>query len=58
MAVDLANTVYVLDSTIIDLCLSVLLGACFRATKAKVKVHALLNQTDVEIVTAPAAFPV
>jgi hypothetical protein len=41
--VDLAETVYALDSTTIDLCLSVFPWAPFRATKAAVKVHTLLD---------------
>jgi hypothetical protein len=40
---DLANTVYVLDSTTIDLCLSVFPWAPFRTTKAAVKMHTLLD---------------
>jgi hypothetical protein len=39
---DLANTVYALDSTTIDLCLSVFPWAHFRTTKAAVKMHTLL----------------
>lgn len=41
--VDLDNTVYCLDSTTIDLCLSLFDWAPFRATKAAVKVHTLLD---------------
>ncbi len=40
---DLANTVYALDSTTIDLCLSVFPWAHFRKTKAAVKMHTLLD---------------
>lgn len=40
---DLDNTVYALDSTTIDLCLSVFPWARFRATKAAVKLHTLLD---------------
>ena len=40
---DLANTVYALDSTTIDLCLAVFPWAHFRTTKAAVKVHTLLD---------------
>src|SRR6201984_2175499 len=40
---DLANTVYALDSTTIDLCLAVFPWAHFRATKAAVKKHTLLD---------------
>src|SRR5438874_6372022 len=38
---DLANTVYALDSTTIDLCLAVFPWAHFRTTKAAVKMHTL-----------------
>ena len=41
--VDLANTVYALDSTTIDLCLSLFPWAPFRSTKAAVKMHTLLD---------------
>ena len=41
--VDLTNTVYALDSTTIDLCLSVFPWANFRQTKAAVKLHTLLD---------------
>jgi hypothetical protein len=41
--VDLANTVYALDSTTIDLCLSVFPWAHFRSTKAAVKMHTQLD---------------
>jgi len=40
---DLANTVYALDSTTIDLCLAVFPWAHFRTTKAAVKMHTLLE---------------
>src|SRR5262249_25577543 len=40
---DLANTVYALDSTTIDLCLSLFPWADFRSTKAAVKMHTLLD---------------
>ena len=40
---ELAETVYALDSTTIDLCLSVFPWAPFRATKAAVKMHTLLD---------------
>jgi hypothetical protein len=43
LAVDLDATVYALDSTTIDLCLSLFPWANFRRTKAAVKVHVLLN---------------
>jgi len=41
--VDLNETVYALDSTTIDLCLSVFPWAPFMATKAAVKLHTLLD---------------
>jgi hypothetical protein len=41
--VELFDTVYALDSTTIDLCLSVFPWAPFRATKAAVKMHTLLD---------------
>ena len=41
--VDLANTVYALDATTIDLCLSVFPWAPFRSTKAAIKLHTLLD---------------
>ena len=41
--VDLAETVYALDATTIDLCLSVFPWAPFRATKAAIKLHTLLD---------------
>jgi hypothetical protein len=41
--VELKNTVYALDSTTIDLCLSMFPWAPFRATKAAVKLHTLLD---------------
>ena len=40
---DLTNTVYALDSTTIDLCLSVFPWARFRSTKSAVKMHTLLD---------------
>src|SRR6202166_192392 len=40
---DLDSTVYALDSTTIDLCLSLFPWAHFRATKAAVKMHTLLD---------------
>ncbi len=43
LAVDLPNTVYALDSTTIDLCLSLFPWAGFRRTKAAVKLHTLLD---------------
>jgi hypothetical protein len=41
--VELANTVYALDATTIDLCLSMFPRAPFRTTKAAVKLHTLLD---------------
>ena len=41
--IDLSNTVYALDATTIDLCLSVFPWAPFRSTKAAVKMHTLLD---------------
>jgi len=41
--VELANTVYALDATTIDLCLSMFPWAPFRSTKAAVKLHTLLD---------------
>ena len=43
LEVDLASTVYALDSTTIDLCLSMFPWARFRSTKAAVKLHTLLD---------------
>jgi len=43
LGIELANTVYALDSTTIDLCLSLFPWALFRPTKAAVKVHTLLD---------------
>ena len=43
LAVDLDNTVYALDSTTIDLCLSMFPWAPFRETKAAIKLHTLLD---------------
>ena len=43
LEVGLADTVYALDSSTIDLCLSVFPWANFRATKAAVKLHTLLD---------------
>ena len=41
--VDLSDSVYALDATTIDLCLSVFPWAPFRSTKAAVKLHTLLD---------------
>ena len=41
--VDLANTVYALDATTIDLCLAMFPWAPFRSTKAAIKLHTLLD---------------
>jgi hypothetical protein len=43
LGLDLKNTVYALDSTTIDLCLSVFPWAHFRSTKSAVKMHTLLD---------------
>jgi len=41
--VDLKNTVYALDASTVDLCLSVFPWAPFRSTKAAIKLHTLLD---------------
>ena len=41
--IELANTVYALDATTIDLCLSLFPWAPFRSTKAAVRLHTLLD---------------
>ena len=41
--VELSNTVYALDATTIDLCLSLFPWAPFRSTKAAVRLHTLLD---------------
>ncbi len=41
--IELKNTVYALDATVIDLCLSLFPWAKFRKTKAAVKMHTLLD---------------
>src|ERR1700674_4582022 len=41
LGLELSNTVYALDSTTIDLCLSLFPWAHFRSTKAAVKMHTL-----------------
>jgi hypothetical protein len=43
LEVDLDNTVYALDSSTIDLCLSLFDWAPFRSTKAAIKLHTLLD---------------
>ena len=43
LGLELSKTVYALDSTTIDLCLSVFPWAHFRTTKAAVKMHTLLD---------------
>src|SRR5215813_12710593 len=43
IGLDLDNTAYALDSTTIDLCLSLFPWADFRSTKAAVKMHTLLD---------------
>ena len=46
---DLDNTIYALDSTTIDLCLSLFPWATFRRTKSAVKMHTLLNLKDMAL---------
>jgi hypothetical protein len=41
--VDLSNTVYALDSTTIDLCLTMFPWTPFRSTKAAIKLHTLID---------------
>jgi len=43
LGLDLTNTVYALDATTIDLCLSLFDWAPFRTAKAAVKLHTLLD---------------
>lgn len=43
LGVDLDNTVYALDSSTVDLCLSLFEWAPFRSTKAAIKLHTLLD---------------
>jgi len=43
LAVDLDATAYALDSTIIDLCMSMFPWAAYKSTKSAVKLHTLLN---------------
>jgi transposase len=43
LGLDLDNTIYTLDSTTIDLCLSVFPWAHFRTAKAAIKLHTLLD---------------
>jgi len=43
LGLDLDNTIYALDATTIDLCLSVFPWANFRSTKAAIKLHTLLD---------------
>ncbi len=43
LGLDLDNTVYALDASTIDLCLSVFPWALFRSTKSGVKLHTLLD---------------
>ncbi|MEX2488502.1 MAG: IS4 family transposase, partial [Pseudomonadales bacterium] len=43
LGLELTNTVYALDTTTIDLCLSLFPWAPFRSTKAAVKLHTLLD---------------
>jgi len=43
LGVDLKSTVYALDSTTIDLCMSLFPWARFRKTKSAIKLHTLMN---------------
>ena len=43
LCVELDNTVYALDSSTVDLCLSLFDWAPFRSTKAAIKLHTLLD---------------
>jgi hypothetical protein len=43
LGLDLNNTIYALDASTIDLCLSVFPWALFRSTKSAVKLHTLLD---------------
>src|SRR4249920_3238945 len=43
IGIELKDTVYALDSTTIDLCLSIFAWAPFRSTKAAIKLHTLLD---------------
>ena len=43
LAIDLKEALYALDSTTIDLCLSLFPWATFRKTKSAIKIHTLLN---------------
>ena len=43
LAINLKETLYALDSTTIDLCLSMFPWATFRKTKSAIKIHTLLN---------------
>ena len=43
LGVELTNTVYALDSSTVDLCLSLFAWAPFRSTKAAIKLHTLLD---------------
>ncbi len=43
LGLDLSNTMYALDATTIDLCLTLFSWALFRRTKAAIKLHTLLD---------------
>jgi len=43
LAVDLANTVYALDSTLIDLCMTLFPWASYKSTQHAIKLHTLLD---------------
>ena len=57
LGIDLVNTVYALDASTIDLCLSVFPWALFRSTKSAVKLHTLLDlrETFLLSITFPTA---
>src|SRR6478672_432270 len=56
IGLDLDNTVYALDSTTIDLCLSLFPWADFRSTKAAVKMHTLIDFRGLYGFTQAGAF--
>jgi len=46
-ALELEQTVYALDATVIDLCLSLFPWAHFRSTKAAIKLHTLVHDVNI-----------
>ncbi len=56
LGVDLEQSLYALDSTAIDLCLSLFSWAKFRKKKAAVKMHNLLDRHG-NIPTFPRVYP-